>query len=73
MQLRLRDTEHLFRIPVFSIAEQGPGQDRDLAAKSDGGFLLASLLLAADSVVDTFCPWVVTQRRLSAYDKNRAG
>ena len=69
---RLRDAEHLFWVPVFSIAEHGPCQDRDLAAKGDGGFFLASLLLATDAVVDTFSPWVITKRCPSALDKNRS-
>lgn len=68
---RLRDAEHLFWVPVFSIAEHSPCQDRDLAAKGDGGFFLAGLLLATDAVVDPFGPWVVTERRPSALDKNR--
>ena len=68
---RLRDAEHLFWVPVFFIAEHRPSQDCDLAAKGDGGFFLASLLLAADTVVHAFGPWVVTQRCPGAFDKNR--
>ena len=68
---RLRDAEHLFRVPVFSVAEHGPSQDCNLAAKGDGGFFLTCLLLATDAVVDTFGPCVVTKRCPSALDKNR--
>ena len=69
--VRLRDAEHLFRVPVLSIAEHRPSHDRDLATKGDSGFFLASLLLAADTVVHAFGPWVVAQRCPGALDKYR--
>ena len=50
---RLRDAEHLFRVPVFSIAEHSPRQDCDLAAKGDGGLFLASLPELFDGYNDT--------------------
>ena len=59
--IRFGDLDHAFRIPVFFILEHGPREHRDLSSKCDRGFLLASLLLAADTVVDFFSPRVVTQ------------
>ena len=59
--IRFGDLDHALGRPVLLVSEHGPGEHGDLASKSDCGLLLASLLLAADTVVDFFSPRVVTQ------------
>ena len=72
MAKRLGDFEHLLGVPIFLVSQQGPGQDGDLSGQSNGGLLLASLLLARDAVINTFRPSVVTQRHPGTFDKNRS-
>ena len=58
--IRFGDFDHALGRPVLFVSEHGPGEHCDLASKRDCGFLLASLLLAADSIVDFLGPWVVS-------------
>ena len=55
------DLDHAFVRPVLLVSEHGPGEHRNLPSKCDCSLLLASLLLAADAIVDFLGPWVVTQ------------
>ena len=59
--IRLGDFDHAFGRPVLFVSEQRPGEHCNFASKSDCGLLLASLLLAADAIVDVLGPWVVSK------------
>lgn len=63
--------DHRLGGPVFFVAEHGPSEHSDLASESDCGFLLASFLLTADSVVDLLRPRVVAKRSPGALDEDR--
>ncbi len=63
--------DHLLRVPILFISEHRPGDDGDLAGQRDSCLFLASLLFAADPLVDTFGPRVVPQRGPSTFDQDR--
>ena len=70
--IRFGDFDHALGRPVLLVSEHGPGEYGNLAGKCDRGLLLASLLLAADSIVDLLGPWVVTKRCPCTLDEDRS-
>lgn len=70
---RFSDLNHTRRRPVFLITQHGPSEHGDLSSQCHCGFLLASLLIAADAVVDSLGPFVVSKRSPRALDKDRSG
>ena len=68
--IRFGDFDHALGCPVLLVAEHGPGEHCDLASKCDCGLLLASLLLAADAIVDFLGPLHSLHRDLSCKSRN---
>lgn len=57
--------------PVFLITQHGPSEHSDLSSQCHSCFRFASLLFAADAVVDSLGPFVVSEGSPRALDENR--
>ena len=63
---------HMRGRPVFLITQHGPSEHCDLSSQCHSCFLFASLLFAADAVVDSLGPFVVSEGCPRALDKYRS-
>ena len=63
---------HMRGRPVFLITQHGPSEHSDLSSQCHSCFLFASLLFAADAVVDSLGPFVVSEGSPSTLDKYRS-
>ena len=63
---------HMRGRPVFLITQHGPSEHSDLSSQCHSCFLFASLLFAADAVVDSLGPFVVSEGCPRALDKYRS-